>query len=81
MPVWVAFICLRAVDGLPSSACVPRRGILGEWLEDMVALEEMVTVLGGSSHHSDGLNWSVSPLSYRYVGMRGSFRASVLTSD
>jgi hypothetical protein len=23
----------------------------------MLALKEMVTVLGGSSHHSDGLNW------------------------
>ena len=36
--------------------CARRRGILGEWLEDMVALEEMVTVLGGSSHHYDTSN-------------------------
>ena len=36
--------------------CARRRGILGEQAEEMIPLEEMDTLIGGSCHHNDTSN-------------------------
>jgi hypothetical protein len=49
--LYVVHHLVELVDGN-----VELRGILGEWAEEMVALEETETLLGGSSHHYDTSN-------------------------